>query len=663
MKKKKFKLREYQDKNHHDIINLFQKHNSVLYQLPTGGGKTVIIQEIIDKIVSNNLPEGVKDKIGNKILILVHRREIIFQIRDRLNSQGIKCGVLIGQHEENLDSDILVASNRTVMMDDRIDNIIQKHSDFLIIDEAHHACSNGYKKIIKAYKKNNPKSKLLGVTATPYRKDKKSLGDIFNVLKLGPTIQELQELGYLCKSKTYALNLEDLKNNVEFSGGDFKISQLSKYMRQKGIIEMAIKEYEDKGEEKQMLVFCVDKKHSLDIKKAYEDKGYSVGHIDSDTSKDVRDGIIEDFRENKIQIITSIQTLTEGVDLPETGVIQFLRPTLSLVLYMQMGGRGLRPKKDGSDLIVLDIANNSREHGLLDAEREWSLKKNDPNLKRKKNKIVGVGPNGSIVENVSDIEAEGLELTELSPEEYFMRKGDGLIEAEEKNKDLKRKKYSLYLELIKTANSFIKIPNHSFKPKYTEDQVVNGYSNNLTNLTLSDNENERNVCTISFHNWSEDEKFLHLQGDFYISRGAKLEAEKSLKLYSIMGGVASKMETKKINNILITSFEEIEEVNQEMVDIQEIKRNIKRFEEKQIELKVNEKFINKKYTLELEKEIYLGSYCRDLWRYANKIIFTDNPRSLRSINKVEFYNDKGYVGGVSSFKKEDVIDVLINNLK
>ena len=239
---KKLTLRPYQTQDTSSLLKSFDKYNSILYQLPTGGGKTVIIQEIVDKILTDQVKN-----VGKKILILVHRREIIFQIRDRLTAQGVKVGVLIGAHEENIDSDILVGSILTVARDGRLDDIMNRNFDFMIIDEAHHARSNSYTKVIIRFKEHNPKYKLLGVTATPYRKDKKGLGKVFEALIIGPSISELQEQGYLCKAITYATNLEELNEDVSHTGGDYNITELSRFMRQDHIVEYSIQSYKDKG--------------------------------------------------------------------------------------------------------------------------------------------------------------------------------------------------------------------------------------------------------------------------------------------------------------------------------------------------------------------------------------------------------------------------------
>jgi superfamily II DNA or RNA helicase len=652
---KKFKLRDYQKQDTQTIIKSFDKYNSILYQLPTGGGKTVIIQEIVDQILTDKV-----ENIGKKILILVHRREIIFQIRDRLKTQGVTVGVLIGAHEENIDSDILVGSIRTVAMDGRIDGILNRDFDMMIIDEAHHARSKSYTKVITRFKEHNKDYKLLGVTATPFRKDKKGLGVVFEVLITGPSMTELQKDGFLCNAVTYTTNLEDLKEEVNNTGGDFNITELGEFMRQDHIIKYAIDAYKDKGDNKQMLVFCVNKKHALQVKDAYIKAGYpKIDHIDSDTSKVKRDEIVSKYAKGELDIITSIQTLTEGVDLPETGVIQFLRPTLSLVLYLQMGGRGLRPKADGSDCIILDIANNSREHGLLGMNREWNLDNTDPNIKRKKNKMVGFRADGTMVDDIETIDKEGLELVEMSAEEYFMNNQNGIQEAETANLDVRGQMHDKYMEIIAEFQSKIKIPKVKFKPTNEREYMLSNTHTNFNQINiLLDGQKLGKIIS--------QRDFISLEHTFY-SYGMTHSKQKSgelISFYSILGKIGTKIINKSFSNKITTIFSEIIELKNDMINVNQIKSKIEEFKRTQIEVKVNETFSKGKHEVKLKKAVYVSNYCRDVWGDANKIVFDDTPKKLRGTNKVTFFNSDGRrLGSVSSFKKDDVISVILNSQK
>lgn len=667
------KLRPYQKENSQQLTDILKKEKSVLYQLPTGGGKTVVIEDIIDKIVQGKLTH-----LGSKIIVLVHRREIIFQIKERLSKQGFKPGVLIGNFEENLDSDILIASILTVTRDARLENLLSKNFDFMIIDEAHHTRSKSYDKVISSFKKHNPNYKLLGVTATPYRKDKKDLKDHFSNLVLGPSISELQELGYLCKVKTYLTNLPDIDEEVSKSAGDYNITELSKFMRDPKIIEHAVNSYERLGNGKQMLSFCVDKKHAVAVKNAYIERGYTkIAHIDSDTKTEVRDKIIEDFRKGELDIITSIQTLTEGTDLPETQILQYLRPTLSLVLYLQMGGRGLRPKADGSDLIVLDIANCSKEHGLLSTNREWNLDNTDPNIKTKRNKIVGRRGDNSVTDDFTEIEEGDLELLELSPEEAFLRKSNGLEEATKENEVIIDKANKIYDEIVKYLNEEFKVKGFIFEYDHYDREDKRDSFYNLNEIEFNEvipkEKHHKEIFKIEF---AENLKTLKLSKIFYIYNSATKEDLKSEFYYYQLMGDFSKLVTKNnVNKFLLKSWNSLFALKEQMVNLNKIEEQIKDFKHNQIELKLAELFAKNIYEVNLKTPFNVGAHTRDYHGSCSKISFLDNPKKLRVTNKVfltggtnyysfgRSYRDNNDSSGVeiSSFKKESLLSILLDN--
>lgn len=648
---KKHTLRPYQVKDSNSIFNYFKDYNSILYQLPTGGGKTVVIEDIVSKCINEEA-----SYLGKKIIILVHKRDIVFQIRDVLRSQGKDVGVLIGNYEENIEADILVGSVLTIARDARIDGIFDKNFDFMIIDEAHHARSNSYSKVIEKFKSHSKNYKILGVTATPYRKDKKSLDRVFDLLIIGPSIKELQEQGYLCKAKTYVSNLTELDSEVGTSGGDYNITELSKFMRNPVIINHALESYKLKGENKPMLVFCVNKAHALEVMEAYKEAGYDkINHIDADTDYDLRAQILEDFKNGELQIITSIQTLTEGIDVPNTGVLQYLRPTLSLVLYLQMGGRGLRPKDDGSDLIILDIANCSKEHGLLDTTREWTLKNENPNRKTKLNKVVGKRGDGSITDDFEEIEKEGLELIELSPEEYFTQKSNGIEEAEKNNNEVYDKIWEKYLELIKLTSSLIKTPGLKFVPNGPKEELIS-YDYRFGKILVRSSRGE--LASLRLEN---GEGFIKVEKEYW-SRGGGVERNlDSLKDGYMFGKICEFMLKKSVSKQLYKFWIELYNLKEELISIQDIEAKIHDFKKQQLLKKINYRLSKGKYNLKLKKSFWLSGYCRDLWSNADELVFLDKPSSVRSINKIKFFDAGVSRGSVSSFKKEDILSVATDN--
>ena len=631
-------LYPYQKYNIEQIKNVWTEYQSILYQLPTGGGKTVVINDIIESI------------LDKKILILVHRKEIILQIRDRLKQRGIIAGVLIGNFEENIDSDILIGSIRTVARDSRLEDIIKRNFDYMIIDEAHHACSSTYIKTITDFKINNPNYKLLGVTATPYRKDGKKLADIFDVLIQGPTYSKLREDGFLAGYKCYAAKLEGLEQ-VNLSGGDFKLSDLSKYMRSDWLIEKAINMYKEKGQGKQMLVFCVDKKHAQQVQQSYFNAGFSnTAIINSDTGSDDRERINKLYREGKLDIIISIQTLTEGVDLPETGVVQLLRPTLSIVLYLQILGRGTRLKSDGSNLIILDLSNNSYEHGLLDSEYIWNLNNDDPNPKKKSKKIIArVG--SKIITDQDQIEEEGLEIEEMDLEEYLSQQQDGIQIAENENSKIKDQINKKFSDLIKDLKTRCKIPNTNFIFDYSSWNLEHGWDE----IGLKNAKHNSVNFTIKFDKTLKEKNLLKLNYEGY-SRKWGFED------FILMGEYAKFIQSKSIYKLLLDTFKEVYILSTGYHNIQELKRKAREIKEKQCLIQIDEYLNAGNFKFTLKRQI--GSYSHSFRELGSAFVITfeDKPNRLMSTNRITFHNESGYNTGTNNnAKKEAIFNILFNN--
>lgn len=625
------KLYPYQNKNSKEIMELWQNHNSILYQLPTGGGKTVVINDIIEKI------------INNKILILVHRQEIIFQIRDRLKKRGITAGVLIGSFEENLDADIIIGSILTVARDTRLQGILERNFDYMIIDEAHHACSASYVKTIHYFKEHNPNYKLLGVTATPYRKDGKKLSKIFDVLIQGPTYSELRKDGYLADYTCYAAKLENL-SEVDLSGGDFKLSSLSKYMRANWLIQKAIQMYKDKGEKKQMLVFCVDKKHAIQVKQSYIDQGFTkIALIDSDTPDSERKLINQQYRDKILEIIISIQTLTEGVDLPNTGVIQLLRPTKSINLYLQILGRGIRLKDDKSKLIILDLSNNTYEHGLLDSQFIWSLNNDEPNPNKKITKIGGRNKHGKFTINEDEIEEDYLEIEEMSHNDFLLENVNGIEIAEKENGDKDKLIYDLYKELSNTLTQKCRVPNINFvdwrdnliKYNYWDDIIINFKGKELANI------NYKNGVITYDVGWK-----TKVTPNFYY-------------LPIIKGKVAEFLYKPKIQLLLTKSFMEIKDILNSKINIHELRNKIKEIELEKCVFKINTQLKNKNYIFKLHTEEYSNSISSRHYGRFNTIEFLEEPKRLKVNNNIHIRGNNSQ--HFPNVHKDVIIDILYDN--
>lgn len=630
------KLRPYQERDFNNICESWKNSNSVLYQLPTGGGKSVVIEHLVLKYQKE------------KILILAHKRELVFQMKKRLEANGLKVGIIIGNIEENVDSNIVVASIRTVTREKRTGTILEKEFDKIIIDEAHHIRTSGYENVLDQYIKQHPQLKILGVTATPYRKDKKPLNKYFDNLICSDSVSSLQEQGYLAKYKVYFTPTPNIKDEVEDSGNDYQIQSLGNYMMKPQMLQFLVDSYKKYGNNNQMIVFCVDKKHSKAVKQIYLANGYdSIAHIDSDTDLSLRAEILDKFANNKLQIITCIETLTEGVDLPETKCIQLARPTKSLILYLQMVGRGSRPKQDNSECILLDNAGCSVEHKLPNSPREWSLNPLvNPNNPNKKHKILGKRKDGSYTEDESEMPF--LELVEMTDEEYALNIEGGIEKSEQYNKECDEKCRQLLKEIgefviEKSKESNLKLESNQFTNNYVSDDEVNFKFYNTLDIELQF--------------YSDCNGFLVLPKNSWYNNINKKELKLKQLEKILVGELTKELSKEKNEKFIVDRFNKVKEIKDLKINIGELESKKREFEEKQNKLKLEHHLI-KNNDIIIEGYINLGNYFRNsYWReHAVRLRFSKNK--LLSTNNIEFTLDDGKKVHRENVKPEKVLEML-----
>lgn len=441
---KEIKLRDYQRSDIERIESAWTEYNSILYQLPTGGGKSVVLSKIIS------------DRKDQKILVFAHKRRLLTQLKQHLLNVGVRAGLLIASTEENLDSNVVIVSIRTAVKDARLDRLLERDWDLVVIDEARNSRTNSYDKVLKAIEANNLSIKKLGCDATPYRKDRKRLDEHFEYMVCSTeTTASLIEKGFLAKYKTYVAPIGEIEKEVDEVANDYQQQQLSHYMRQTTYMNYVVEMYKQYGDNRQAIVFAVDKEHARSLKKVFVERGVkSVEQIDSSLSTEEIERITKSYEEKETQILINVEMLTEGVDLPDTGVIIGARPTKSLTLYLQMVGRGTRLKGDGSHLIVLDCCGWTEAFGQLSSPKHWSLNPEiDPNNPRLNNRVVGKRENGTIEEDLSDFIGEVIELT---PEEYLNSVQNGLEKATKLNEKIDENKLALFEKIYELWKSFVK---------------------------------------------------------------------------------------------------------------------------------------------------------------------------------------------------------------
>ena len=349
-------LRSYQIKAITDLRDSFQikGKKSPLLVMPTGSGKTVVFAQISKELAKNN----------HKVLILVHRKELIDQASKKLKAIKVKHGIIAAKYKPTK-SKIQIASVQTLVR--RLKNKLFEPS-WIIIDEAHHAAAGSWQKIISTF--NN--AYKIGCTATPIRLDGKGLADYFDDLVPGPSIQKLTKEKYLAPYRVFAPPLKLDLNKVKTLAGDYQKKHLEKEIDKVDIIGDAVTQYKKHAHGLPAIAFCISVKHATDVSNKFKDAGYKSAIVHGEMSMEDRNDAIQGLANGKVEILTSVDVISEGTDVPDVSAAILLRPTKSEGLYLQQVGRILRPK-EGKTAIILDHVNSTRTHGFVDDIREWSL--------------------------------------------------------------------------------------------------------------------------------------------------------------------------------------------------------------------------------------------------------------------------------------------------
>ncbi|MCE2713247.1 MAG: DEAD/DEAH box helicase family protein [Cryomorphaceae bacterium] len=334
------------------------KNFNLLFQLPTGGGKTVIFSEIAKRFIETT---------GEKVLILTHRIELSVQTSRQLQAIGISNKVINSEVKSIPDQEQYMCFTAMV---ETLNNRLNENDKFIegvglvIVDEAHY---NSFRKIFQFYKDGN----ILGVTATPLSSNKAlPLHDNYQKLLVGESISNLIQGGYLADADTYTydVNLHGLRIG---SNGDFTVNSSDVVYGNFFMQEKLLFAYEEIAVGEKTLIFNAGIETSLRVEETFKKRGYPVKHLDSTFSDKDRKDIIQWFKETKDAVLTSVGILTTGFDEPTVQTIILNRATRSLTLYHQMIGRGSRrlPQKDRFK--VLDLGNNVRRFGYWQDYINW----------------------------------------------------------------------------------------------------------------------------------------------------------------------------------------------------------------------------------------------------------------------------------------------------
>jgi len=240
----------------------------------------------------------------------------------------------------------------------------------IFIDEAHHCRARTYEAILASY----PDATVVGLTATPVRKDGRGLGNIFNAMVEGPSVQELVDGKYLVPTIIYAPVIPDLAG-VRTQAGDYVESQLAERMDTPALIGGILEHHLKFGEHRKTVIFAVNVGHSVHIKDEFVKAGIKAEHLDGSTPNEERAAILERLANGDTEVVCNCQVLTEGVDIPDVACLVLARPTKSLGLFRQMVGRGLRTSEvtGKKNCIILDHSGSVYRHGRPEDPIEWTL--------------------------------------------------------------------------------------------------------------------------------------------------------------------------------------------------------------------------------------------------------------------------------------------------
>lgn len=361
-------LRDYQSDGKAKIYKMWTQMRSIMYQMPTGTGKT----KLFVSIARDLFDWGAAHKKSVKILFLAHRIELIDQISENL---GVKYhlahGLIASQNREQKFYGLQVGSVQTLVR--RLDKWEDKEFDFVIIDEAHHVKADSYKKILKSF----PKAKVLGVTATPYRMSHDSFRPEFDELITSMPVSKFIKLKWLCDYEYYSIRPEskiqiDINSISRFAlDGDYLDEASAAVMDKDEIRANIVSTYERYAKGKKGIVYTITKAHNQHVCEQYVQRGYRAVAIDDKTPAATRKQYVEDFKKGKIDIICNVNIFSEGFDCPDLEFIQLARPTKSLSMYLQQVGRGLRPAPGKEMLIILDNVGLYNRFGFPSARRQW----------------------------------------------------------------------------------------------------------------------------------------------------------------------------------------------------------------------------------------------------------------------------------------------------
>jgi len=357
-------------------VRALGEHSNTLGVAPTGAGKTIMLSAVAGDLVGGG---------AAKACVLAHRDELTEQNRSKFSRvhPAIATSV-VDAKEKSWAGQVTFAMVPTLARPANLDAM--PALDLMVIDEAHHAAADTYRRIIDRARERNPDLKLYGVTATPNRGDRKGLREVFSNVADQIRIGELVAAGHLVPPRTFVIDvgLQDQLSKVRRTADDFDMAEVDAIMNRSPVTDAVIRHWREKAGDRQTVVFCSTVDHASNVAAAFNDAGTEAALVTGEMPEKERRSVLARYAAGGLQVVVNVAVLTEGWDHPPTSCVVLLRPSSFKCTMIQMVGRGLRtvdpqehPGVVKTDCIVLDFGTSSLLHGSLEQDVDLIGRKAD----------------------------------------------------------------------------------------------------------------------------------------------------------------------------------------------------------------------------------------------------------------------------------------------
>ena len=355
-------------------LSALDTHRNTLGVAPTAAGKTIMLSAVAGDLVRGS---------DAKACVLAHRDELTEQNRTKFGRVNPEVTTsVVDANTKSWDGQVTFAMAPTLS---RASNLAEMPVlDLLVIDEAHHAVADSYRRIIDQTLQRNPSAKIFGVTATPNRGDRQGLREVFNNVADQIRIAELIASGHLVQPRTFVIDVgvQDALKKVRRVASDFDMGEVDAIMNKSPVTDSVITHWKEKAGNRQTVIFCSTVDHARNVADAFNASGVVAAIIHGEMGDADRRATLAAYDRGEIQVITNVAVLTEGWDHPPTSCVVLLRPSSYKSTMIQMVGRGLRtvnpeeyPGTLKTDCVILDFGTSRLIHGSIEQDVDLNGRK------------------------------------------------------------------------------------------------------------------------------------------------------------------------------------------------------------------------------------------------------------------------------------------------